>query len=198
MKSLNEYLLESGQTYTYRIKIAGELDTTVYDKFKVALDRFDVESCSKPKTTPIQKDPVGFPGLENQEINIFDIVLNYPASIDQVRELARLIGIDLSLLVVIEKGFNDSMNKEMENVEDGTRLENPDYPADTQDHKDANSAYADSYQEAAKEFANDGGADFDIAGKKTAPAKYNTDDKSGGEKSPMTKVKRLSIKDILK
>lgn len=198
MKSLNEYLTESKKTYTYRIKVAGDLDTAVYDKFKAALDKFDLESCSSPKKTPIQSDPVGFPGLENQEINIFDIVLKYPASVQQVTELAKLTGIPANALVVIDKDFNDSMNKETGNIETGTRLETPDYPANTKEHDDANAAYAESYQTAASEFASEANTDFEVAGGKTPPAKFNTDSKGGGNDSPMSKVKRKSIKDITK
>ena len=169
MKSLNEFIIESNKQFIYRVKIAGELDTAIYDKFAAALDKYQVDSCGNPKKTPIQKDPVGFPGLENQEINIFDIVLNYPASIDQIRDLGRLAGIDLNKLVVVDKAFNDSMNQDAENMEDGVRLETPEYPETSTTQKEASDAYASSYKEAAANFASDKKPTFDIAGGKTAP-----------------------------
>jgi len=199
MRHLNEYLTESAKTYEYRVKIAGEMPEGFYDRFKDALGMFDITDCTKPKLTPIQSDPVGFPGLENQEVNIFDITMNYPASTEQVREQARQLGLDLNTIVVVDKSFNDSMNAEAEvqAVEDDVvRLETPEYPANTTEQTEAKDAYADSYETAAREFASEAETDFEIAGEKTAPAKYTTDEKEGKD-SPMTKVKRLSIKDIL-
>jgi hypothetical protein len=200
MKNLNEYLIESAKQYEYRVKIAGEMPEGFYDKFKNGLDKFSLTTASKPKTTPIQSDPVGFPGLENQEINIFDITLDYPASTEQVRELARQLGLNLDSIVVVDKSFNDSMNKEAEEQaveDDKVRLETPDYPANTKEQNEAKDEYADSYETAARAFAGEAETDFEIAGEKTKPATYSTDAKEGKD-SPMTKTKRLSIKDIMK
>jgi len=197
MKNLNEYLTSSAKQYDYRIKIAGDFPKECYEKLKASLDMFDVASCTKPKTTPIQSEPLHFPGLQNEEVSIFDVTLNYPANPDQISELARKCGVDLANLVVLNKDFDDSMNKEAEGVEDTTRLETPDYPAQTTEQKDASDAYADSYETAAREFAGEVSTDFEVAGEKTAPAKYSTD-KDDGKDSPLSKVKRLTIKDILK
>jgi len=197
MKKLNEYLTASAKQYVYRVKVAGELPKENYEKLKAALDMFDVDTCTKPKKTPIQSDPLGFPGLTNEEINIFDVTLNYPGSTQQIIELARVAGINPAKIVVVCKDFNDSMNKEVEGVEDGTRLETPDYPEQTKEQKEASDAYADSFDSAAREFAGEVNTDFDIAGETTPPAKYSTDTDAGKD-SPMTKVKRLKIKDILK
>jgi len=197
MKNLNEYLTASTKQYEYRIKIAGDFPKECYEKLKAALDMFDVASCTKPKKTPIQSEPLHFPGLQNEEVSIFDVTLNYPANPDQISELARKCGVDLANLVVLNKDFDDSMNKEAEGVEDTTRLETPDYPAQTTEQKEASDSYADSYETAAREFAGEVKTDFEVAGEKTEPAKYSTD-KDDGKDSPLSKVKRLTIKDILK
>jgi hypothetical protein len=197
MKTLNEYLTESVRQYVYRVKIAGELDTSVYDKIKAALDKFDVADCSKPTKTPIQSDPYGFPGLHNAEINIFDVTLNYPANSQQIVELAKQSGVDPSKIVVVSKEFNDGMNQEAEGLEDGTRLDTPLYPEPTKEQKAASDAYADSYKKAASEFASAGNTEFEIAGGKPKPVNYNTDT-ADGSKSPLTTVKRKSIGDLYK
>jgi hypothetical protein len=197
MRSLNEFLIESARTYDYRIKIAGELPKENYEAFKAALNKFSVESCSKPKKTPIQSDPHGFPGLKNQEINIFDVSLNYPANQEQLQELAKQCGIALPNLVVTNKEYNDSMNKEYEGLETGSRLETANYPDQTKEQKAASDAYADSYKKAAAQFAGEANTKFEIAGDAEKPAEFNTD--SGeGTKSPMSNIKRKSIGDILK
>ena len=197
MKQLQEYIAESKKQYEYRIKIAGEFPKEIFDKIKTALEMYQVANCTDPKKTPIQKDPYGFPGLHNEEIHFFDVTLDYPANSQQVIEIARQNGINPSKIVVVGKEFNDSMNQELEGVEDGTRLETPDYPAQTKEQKAASEAYADSYKKAAAEFANGDSAQFEITGKEKTQVQYNTD-KDDGKDSPLSKVKRSSVKDMLK
>ena len=175
-------MIESEKQFVYRIKVAGEFPKEQYNKYKRALEMFDVDKCTAPKKTPVQEDPFGFPGLHNEEVHIFEVTLNYPANEEQLRELA---------------AFADSMNDEMEGVEDGTRLETPEYPEPSTAQQQASDDYADSYQKAAETFAGEASTDFEVAGGTTDPAKYNTDNDQGKD-SPMSKVKRLSIKDILK
>ena len=197
MKKLNEYLTAAAKQYVYRIKVVGELPKETYEKLKAALDMFALEDCTAPKSTPIQSHPVDFPNHENEEVNIFDVTLNYPANSDQIVQLARVSGIEPNNIIVIGKEFDDSINKERDDAEDGTRLETPEYPAQTKEQKAASDAYSDSYETAAREFAGEVNTNFEVAGGKTPPAKYTTDDKQGKD-SPMSKVKRPKIKDIMK
>ncbi len=157
---------------------------------------FDVEECTKPKKTPIQKDPLGFPGLHNEEINIFDVTLNYPASLDQVLQLARQCNIDPKKIVVVDKNYNDGFNTEMDNQEEETLLTS-DYPEDTKEQKECNDSFADSFQEAAKSFAGDMNTEFEIAGGNAPSAKFNTDHEEG-KMGPLSKVNRPKVKDMPK
>ena len=197
MKNLTEYMTASEKQYVYRVKVAGDFPKEKYNKFKAALEMFDVDTCTAPKKTPIQSDPHGFPGLKNEEVSIFDITVNYPANEEQLRVLADRCGIEGNKIVIMSKDWNDSMNKELEGVEDGTRLDTPDYPEQTAEQKKASDDYADSYKTAAKEFAGEANTDFEIAGDATPAAKYTTDDDQGKD-SPLSKVERKSIKDIMK
>lgn len=197
MKKLFDYMIESEKQFVYRIKVAGEFPKEQYNKYKRALEMFDVDKCTAPKKTPVQEDPFGFPGLHNEEVHIFEVTLNYPANEEQLRELADRCGIEQNTIVITSAAFADSMNDEMEGVEDGTRLETPEYPEPSTAQQQASDDYADSYQKAAETFAGEASTDFEVAGGTTDPAKYNTDNENGKD-SPMSKVKRLSIKDILK
>jgi hypothetical protein len=87
MKSFKEYLIESKQTYNFKIKVAGECPESCSDKIKEALAQFDCASCSSGKSTPIQESQVDFPELKNVEVTIFETCLNYPATSEQVRNL---------------------------------------------------------------------------------------------------------------
>lgn len=86
-KSFKEYLLESKQTYEFKIKIAGELEECCPGKIKQALQKYKVESMSEVRRTPIQETVSEFPEHKNVEINIFDISLTYPVTSYQVRDL---------------------------------------------------------------------------------------------------------------
>ena len=79
MKSFKEYLIESKQTYDFKIKIVGEQEDAS-DKIKTALSKFNVESISEPKGTPIQETQIDFPSHNNVSATIFDVVLSYPAT----------------------------------------------------------------------------------------------------------------------
>lgn len=84
MKSFKDYLIESKQTYDFKIKLAGEHEDCA-KKIKEALAKFDVASCSEGKTTPIQETQVDFPEEKNIEVTVYEVCLNYPATSEQVR-----------------------------------------------------------------------------------------------------------------
>ena len=195
MKSLYEYVAETGQDYTYRIKVAGELTTETLTKFKDQMGKFDMESCTKPKQTPIAEQVIGFPGLKNESLNIFDLTLNYPAGVQAVIEEARLAGIEPSKIIVVSEDWDDSMQEEAERQEDETLLEKEEYPANTSDQIELSEKYSGSFKDIVQNAAN---TKFEVAGGKTPKAKFNTDAKSGGEKSPMTPDTRPNVEELLK
>ena len=85
MSNFSQYLTESAKEYNYKIKVAGELDKEFGKKLETRLKKWDVKSLSAGKKTPIQQVPLDFPELKNQEITIFDLVTNYPASVVELR-----------------------------------------------------------------------------------------------------------------
>ena len=195
MKSLYEYVAETSQDYTYRVKVAGDLPADTLTKFKEGLGQFDLETCSTPKATPISEQVIGFPGIENESVNIFEVTLNYPASADEIINQARLAGIDPARIVVVNEEWDDSMQEEADRQEDPTLLETPDYPADSKDQVELSEKYSGSFKDIVQNAAN---TKFEIAGGKPPKAKYNTDAKAGGEKSPFTPVTRPKTEDLLK
>ncbi|RLA01863.1 MAG: hypothetical protein DRQ47_07550 [Gammaproteobacteria bacterium] len=194
MKSLTEYVAEAKETYDYRVKVAGNLPAATLTQFKAGLGKFDLVSCSKPKATPITKDPIGFPGIENESVNILNIVLNYPASADAIADQGRLAGIDLNRIIVVNGEWDDSMTAQQDAQEDTTLLDTPEYPKDTKEQTDASTKYSDSFKDIVGNAAN---TTFEVAGGKTPKAKFNTDS-PGFEESPMTKETRPKTEDLLK
>ena len=55
MKSFSQYLVETRQTFDYRIKILGDADAELINKLEEKLQQFDVVKMTEPKKTPIQK-----------------------------------------------------------------------------------------------------------------------------------------------
>ena len=87
MKSFKEYIIESKQSYEFKIKIAGEPSDDVVSKIKQACEKYSVESFSEAKRTPIQETQSDFPEHSNIAVTIFDISLGYPVTSNQLRDM---------------------------------------------------------------------------------------------------------------
>jgi hypothetical protein len=179
MKSFKEYITESARTFDYRIKIAGDLNTDVMDKFEKSLSKYEVEKLSKPKKTPVQKSPAGFPELANQEIHIMDAVFNYPATPQELTELWHQAGGDPNHIRIITRNFDDSVNQQNKEAEESPVLDKA-FPGPTAEQKQA----ADSYANMGVLMNSALGAKFTVAGGKTARAE-TTNDLPVGKKSPI-------------
>lgn len=197
MKSLKHYITESVKTYNYTIKIAGEVDKNFIDMFKFNLNKFDPIRISEPTTTPIQKDPYGFPGLVNQPITIIKADFRYPATEPMIQQIAQLLGYNVNMVRVITTNYDDSINSES----DAYANEMKHSPVLTHEEmeeqpgaKEASKAYSDSYLQSIKDQSKDSKINIPYAGKETPdafdPFKPYLDDKKLGDKSPMSTITR--------
>jgi len=195
MKSLKQYIVESVHTYDYTIKIAGEVDKNWLEMFKHNLNKFDPVEISAPTSTPIQKDPYGFPDLHNESITILKCKFRYPATEPMIQQMAQLLGYNLNMVRVIGSAYDDSINGEAEQY--ANQMKNS--PVLTHEEeteagaKAASKAYAGSYLDSIKDQAKDSNIEYQYDGKKTPnafdPFKPYLDDKRLGDMSPMTKIK---------
>jgi hypothetical protein len=197
MKSLKQYIVESVHTYNYTIKIAGDVDKNWLDMFKYNLKKFDPVKIDEPKTTPIQKDPYGFPNLHNQPVTIIKAEFRYPANEPMIQQIAQLLGYQVDMVRVIGSSFDDSINSEAEgyaNEMDHNPLLNHPELEEQPGAKEANKNYSDSYLSSIKDQAKDSKIDIPYAGTKTPdafdPFKPYLADDPRGEKSPMSTIKR--------
>jgi hypothetical protein len=197
MKSLKTYITESLKSYKYTIKIAGDVDKNFIDMFKYNLNKFDPIRISDPTKTPIQKDPYGFPNLNNQSVTIIKADFRYPATEPMIQQIAQLLGYNVNMVRVITTDFDDSINSEAE----GYANEMKDSPVLTHEEmgeqpgaKEANKAYGDSYLTSIKDQMKGSTIDIPYAGQKTPnafdPFKPYLDDKKLGDKSPMSTITR--------
>jgi hypothetical protein len=197
MKSLRQYITESVKTYNYTIKIAGDVDKNFLDLFKYNLNKFDPVKISDPVRTPIQKDPYGFENLSNAAINIIKAEFRYPATEPMIQQIAQLCGYNVNMVRVVSSEYDDSINSESGAYANEashspllTHTELEEQPG----AKEASKAYAGSYLDSIKDQAKDSKINIPYEGQKTPdsfdPFKPYLDDKSLGDKSPMTTIKR--------
>ena len=189
--------MESVHTYNYTIKIAGEVDKNFLDMFTYNLKKFDPIKISDPKSTPIQKDPYGFPNLSNQPVTIIKAEFRYPATEPMIQQMAQLCGYNVNMVRVVSSDYDDSINSEAEGYANEMRED----PLLTQEEmgsapgaEEANKAYGNSYLDSIKDQMKGNEIKMEYAGKKTPdafdPFKPETYMKTMGKESPMTTITR--------
>ena len=105
MSTFKDYLTESAKSYDYKIKVAGDLDKDFASKLESALAKFEVANMSAGKKTPIMTLPLDFPALSNEQVTIFDVTTNYPASQRVMHEyLSDILRVPATHLVIRKPG----------------------------------------------------------------------------------------------
>jgi hypothetical protein len=200
MRSLKQYIVESVHTYNYTIKIAGDVDKNFIDLFKYNLNKFDPVKIDEPKSTPIQKDPYGFPNLSNQSVTIIKAEFRYPATEPMIQQIAQLLGYQVDMVRVVSSNFDDSINSEAAgyaNEMDHTPLLLHPELEEQPGAKEASKNYGDSYLKSIQAQAKDSKIDIPYDAKKTPdafdPFKPNLDNDPRGIKSPMSTIKRPAM-----
>jgi hypothetical protein len=196
MRSLKKYIAESVHTYNYTIKIAGEVDKNFLDMFKYNLNKFDPINISDPKSTPIQKDPYGFPNASNQPVTIIKAEFRYPATEPMIQQIAQLLGYNVNLVRVVGTAYDDSINSEVDAYANEMR-EDPllthEEMGSAPGAEEANKDYGDSYRTSIKDQMKGNTIKMEYAGKQTPnafdPFKAIPQDPKG-DNSPMSKITR--------
>jgi len=105
MSTFKDYLTESAKSYDYKIKVAGMIADDFANKLESALAKFEVAKMSAGKKTPIMTMPLDFPQLSNEEVTIFDVTTNYPASAITMKEyLSDILRVPATHIVVRKPG----------------------------------------------------------------------------------------------
>lgn len=188
MKNFRAYLAESVRTYKYKIKIAGTPEKNWLDMFCYNLQKFDPVKISDPKSTPVQKDPYGFPDLQNHAITIIDVEFRYPAIEPMIKQVARLLNYDENKVRMIQANYDDSVNFEEEQYANQMK----ESPVLTHEEmgdngEKASKAYGEQYlPEIFKDYDKE---KIKMTGPVTKPA-VDMRKEPGNNKSPMSTVKR--------
>jgi hypothetical protein len=86
MKTFTQYLSESTKKYDFRVKVAGGFTTEQEASMKSLLSKYAISGFKKTGTTPIQTLPLDFPQVKNCEVNIYEVVLDYPTTQQELTE----------------------------------------------------------------------------------------------------------------
>ena len=135
MKPFAHYLAESTKTFDYRIKICGDYDAGCMKDFKEQLKKFDIASMSDPKTTPVIAKPSDFPDQVNQRVTMLDVKFRYPATPQQIEQVAKLSGLDPNCVCMHQLDWAEGMDTELLGLDDQKDLLTSDYPADSKEQK---------------------------------------------------------------
>jgi hypothetical protein len=87
IRSFASHLQDSKKVYSFKMRMAFECTTAMHKKIECALDAYQLESITKPKSLPIQEDSVNFPQLGPVEINIIEMELGYPVIPEMLHSL---------------------------------------------------------------------------------------------------------------
>ena len=144
MKSFKDYLTESKRTYDFKIKIAGALTADCEGNLKGLLDKYQIVDFKKSASTPVQSLPLDFPRLTNEEVNIWEVSLDYPVA---SHELANYLGNGLKIneqyIVVRRPGEPSEEYQEPAQTYEGTLLGDSTYKESP--NVDSNNFYGDKY-----------------------------------------------------
>lgn len=190
MKPFKHYLMESARTYRYKIKVAGTPEKNWVNMFLLNLQKFDPVKIGEPKTTPVQKDPYGFPGLSNQPITIVDVEFRYPCVEPMVKQLARLLNYDENLVRLIQADYDDSVDEEVKQYENQmSHTPVLDHEELEDNGKQASKDYADQYLTKIRKESEKDKIDMKYAAPKTKDAE-DSRKIPGNNKSPFSTVTR--------
>lgn len=186
-KTFKDYLTESVKQYDFRIKVAGNVSADQESTLKSILDKYSVSSFKRTKTTPIQELPLDFPTMKNCEVNIYEVVLDYPTTTYELKEyLSHEMKINREALVVRRPGEPTEEYQEPVKPRDGALLDDPNYK-EAPNHK-FEDFYGDAYNKTFVKELNDLlKLERKARGEQIpseSPAKFNTDTDSG-TKSPV-------------
>ena len=128
MKSFKEHLAESKKQYTFRVKVAGDFSTEQETTLESLLGRYSVCGFKKTGKTPIQALPLDFPQVKNCEVSIYEVVLDYPATQQELTEyLSTELKVGKQHLVVRSPNEHTEEYQHVEPKREGALLDDPDY-----------------------------------------------------------------------
>lgn len=115
MKTFKEYLAEGKKTYSFKIKVAGDLPEDFQTNLKTILERCKVVKMEKISTTPIQAVPMDFPTMKNCAVHVFEVSCEYPITSPEISIDIKAMGLAETCFKV--RGSNETMDADQGETE---------------------------------------------------------------------------------
>jgi len=192
MKNFAQYLVETKQTFDYRIKIAGDITAEQMNQLEKSMAQFDVIKMSEKKSTPVMKTLPDFPAFANERLTHMDVSFNYPATEIGMRQVCELLGMDPNRMLMQPREYAEKLDQERKGYEDQPEsvLADTDFPEPNAEQKELSDDYSAAPDEHKIVVQNEYKSDFTIAGGKTPAAKTTSDFPMNNE-SPMSKQNEI-------
>lgn len=154
MKTFTEYLMESKKTYSFKVKIAGDVTNEAETMLKSLLEKYQVLEFKKLAKTPVQALPLDFPRLHNSEVNIWDVTLDYPVTPHElINYLGNGLRINEQRIVVRNPNEPSEEYQQPSKKYEGALLNDPDHKEAP--NADFNDYYGDKYNASFVKALND-------------------------------------------
>lgn len=189
IRSFVSHLQDNKKVYSFKMRMAFECTDKLYKKIEVALDAYQLESITKPKSLPIQEDTVNFPAAGPVEINIIEMELGYPVIPEMLHALLiERVQLDGTRFVIYTEAQEADRTPQLGIYEKGEALLNTDIDDLQLDEavygNEFVTDFLDSIETREYEFAAD-----------TEGRAETTNDLPQGEQSPMTQQNKLPTAD---
>lgn len=189
LKPFQEYVYELNKVYEYRVKIAGiNPQGQVMERIKNALDAFEVESVSNPKSLPIQEHR-DFPKMGPTECWTFEVAVKYPTTVWQIRQLIKeRAAINPDCICVYTKHEHEFTEEAEARGQDheGALLEEPELKADEGGQELAGQKRVDSLLKELTARTYEFEQDSKESGKTTNTVPVGTDSPVGSKQNKIT------------
>ena len=195
IKSFKDYLYESKKSYPFKVKIAGDFTVEQESILKTLLAKYQIVEFKKSAKTPVQAFPLDFPRLNNTEVNIWEVTLDYPVT---SHELMSYLGNGLRIneqRIVVRNPLEPSEEyQQPPKTYNGPLLTDPNYKESP--NADFNEYYGDKYNASFVKALND-----DLKEKRkargevipTESAAKTTNDLPQGNTSPIARSKNNGV-----
>jgi len=125
IRSFVSHLQDNTKVYEFKMRMAFECTDKMFTRIEAALDAYQLESITKPKSLPIQEDSVNFPKLGPVEINVIEMELGYPAISEMIETLLiERCGLDSTQFVVHTMAQDETRTPQIGMYEQGEALLN--------------------------------------------------------------------------
>ena len=189
IRSFVSHLQDSKKLYSFKMRMAFECTDNMYKRIEAALDAYQLESITKPKSLPIQEDTVNFPKAGPVEINIIEMELGYPVIPEMLHSLLiERCQLDGSRFVIHTLAQDADRTPQMGTYEKGKALLN----TELEEFKLTEKVYGNEF---VSEFLDSiETREFEFAADNEKKAE-TTNDLEQGTKSPMTHQNKLPTPD---